>query len=647
MTLRTTEHDGPAGRTSPHPLQSLTADDVTRAKEILVADGVFGEFTRVAYMGLEEPAKGDVLGLSAGDSLDRRIRVMTIDVSTHLSYDAVVSVTTGAVVSKAAIDGSAGRAPIVASEYEHVEQIVSGDQRWIDALARRGLTTGQVRVIALSAGDFGLPGENGRRTVRVKPFLRETEVVNAWAHPVNGLCAYFDVDAGEIYELIDTGVVPIPMANGDYDDPEVAGPELTGLKPIAITQPDGPSFTVNGEEVSWANWKLRVGYDHREGLILRNITYNDFGTERPVLYRASISEMVVNYGDPSPTTFWVNYFDVGEFVLGKLANSLELGCDCVGDIYYFDAELSDELGNPRTIKNAVCMHEEDAGILWKHSDYKQEKRSSRRNRRLVISFFTTVGNYDYGFYWYLYLDGTIECEAKLTGILFQTGYPDEGSDFHTKLAPNLGAPYHQHLFCARLDVMVDGTSNAVDEVDARRVPAGPGNPWGNAFSTRTTRLTTEQEAARVGDSAFGRKWHIVSTDKANAAGSPTGYMLLPEAGPTLMADPEAAITRRATFATKHLWVTRYDPGHRYPAGEYVNQNPGGDGLPRYIEGDRDINGQDIVVWHVFGPTHFPRIEDHPVMPVDISRMILKPWGFFDRNPALNVPPDSNGDHCHR
>src|SRR6202012_6245372 len=156
----------------------------------------------------------------------------------------------------------------------------------------------------------------------------------------------------------------------------------------------------------------------------------------------------------------------------------------------------------------------------------------------------------------------------------------------------------------------------------RRVPLGPGTPWGNAFSTSTTRLSTEQQAARTGESALGRKWHIVSTDKANAAGSPTGYMLFPEAGPTLMADPEAAITRRATFATKHLWVTRYDPGHRYPAGEYVNQNPGGDGLPKYIEGDQDIDGQDIVVWHVFGPTHYPRVEDHPVMPVDMSRMIL-------------------------
>ena len=50
----------------------------------------------------------------------------------------------------------------------------------------------------------------------------------------------------------------------------------------------------------------------------------------------------------------------------------------------------------------------------------------RRNRRLVVSFFTTVGNYDYGFYWYLYLDGTIEFEAKATGIVFTAALPGKG-----------------------------------------------------------------------------------------------------------------------------------------------------------------------------------------------------------------------------
>ncbi len=75
------------------------------------------------------------------------------------------------------------------------------------------------------------------------------------------------------------------------------------------------------------------------------------------------------------------------------------------------------------IRNAICIHEEDFGILWKHTDIFNGSAQSRRQRRLVVSFFTTVGNYDYGFYWYFYLDGTIECEIKMTGVLFTSAQP--------------------------------------------------------------------------------------------------------------------------------------------------------------------------------------------------------------------------------
>ena len=163
--------------------------------------------------------------------------------------------------------------------------------------------------------------------------------------------------------------------------------------------------------------------------MLRRIRFTDAdqgGAERDVIYRASIAEMVVPYGDPSPSRFWQNYFDTGEYVYGRYANSLTLGCDCLGEIRYFDATLADEFGNPRVIPNAICMHEEDYGTLWKHTDIYTGSSEVRRQRRLVISFFTTVGNYDYGFYWYLYLDGTIECEAKLTGRAVHLGVRPRG-----------------------------------------------------------------------------------------------------------------------------------------------------------------------------------------------------------------------------
>jgi primary-amine oxidase len=203
---------------------------------------------------------------------------------------------------------------------------------------------------------------------------------------------------------------------------------------------------------------------------------------------------------------------------------------------------------------------------------------------------------------------------------------------------------HQHLFSARLDMTVDGAANAVEEVDVRGLPAGPDNPYGNAIAQTVTRLRSEAEAMRRCDASHGRTWRVVSTERVNRFGRPVGYTLYPEAAPVLLADPGSSVRARAGFAAFHLWVTRYDPAQRYPAGDFVNQHPGGAGLPAFVAGDRDIDGADIVLWHTFGPTHFPRPEDWPVMPVARCGFALKPTGFFSRNPALDVPPPSGG-HC--
>ncbi len=193
-------------------------------------------------------------------------------------------------------------------------------------------------------------------------------------------------------------------------------------------------------------------------------------------------------------------------------------------------------------------------MLWKHTDMFNGMAETRRSRRLVLSFFLTIGNYDYGFYWYLYLDGTIQLEAKATGIVFTSAY--RGPDgFATEMAPGLGAPFHQHLFSARLDMAVDGNVNAVEEVDAVRVPVSPHNPWGNAFRPQKTKLTRESEAMRVADNLKARVWHITNPTKQNRLGQNVGYALYPEGQPVLLADPSSSIAGRATFATKHLWVT--------------------------------------------------------------------------------------------
>ncbi|KHK99435.1 tyramine oxidase [Microbacterium mangrovi] len=630
-----------------HPLSSLTAAEIDAVRGIVRGLAETTEWTRFAYVGLEEPAKGEVLAWQEDDGPlpERRARVQLLDMRSARSTDLVVSIETGTVLRTSVLDGSDGQLPILDAEFEEVGVIANADERWVAALAARGLTVDDVVLVPLSAGHYGFAAEKGRRILRTFAFQQFSPSDHPWAHPVDGLTAYIDVADRTVIEIIDTPGFEIPQTSGNFDDPELQGPPLEGLKPIEISQPQGSSFTVDGEEITWGQWRLRIGFDTREGLILRQLAFAD----RPVMYRGSISEMIVPYADPAPNRFWQNYFDTGEYLFGRYTNELELGCDCVGDITYLDATLADELGSPRTVRNGICLHEEDFGSLWKHTDLFTGSSEVRRQRRLVISFFTTVGNYDYGFFWYLYLDGTIECEAKLTGILFTSAYPgpqDDGSSypFASQVAPGLGAPYHQHLFSARLDMTVDGVANVVNEIDAVRLPISETNPYGNAFTKSVTPIVSEKVSGRVADGAANRVWQIASTEKATEQGQPTSYVLFPTETPTLMADAAASVTARAAFATKNLFVTKYDPDERYAAGDFVNQNPGGAGIPQFIAGDEPLVGEDVVLWHTFGLTHFPRNEDWPVMPMDYAKFTLKPYNFFERNPTLNVPAPAS-DHC--
>jgi primary-amine oxidase len=417
---------------------------------------------------------------------------------------------------------------------------------------------------------------------------------------------------------------------------------------LSITQPEGPSFTVDGNLVRWQKWSFRVGMDPLEGLVLWRVGYEDGGRVRPILYRAAVSEMVVPYGHPGPMHAWKSAFDAGEWGLGRMANSLTLGCDCLGEIVYLDNVFADERGKPHTRKNALCMHEEDYGILWKHVDMVSGRTEVRRSRRLVVSSIATVGNYEYGFYWYFYLDGTLQLEVKLSGIMSTMAVGDEGSGEHARMvAPGLAAPYHQHLFNMRLDVEVDGPDNAVFEVDTVRAspPGSPGNPWGNAFGTSVRLLESELVARRDVDPSRSRSWRITNRSSRNGVGEPTAYKLLPGAPPTLLADPTSSVGRRAAFASHNLWVTPFDDAERRAAGDYPNQHAGGAGLPAWTARDRSLVDTDVVLWHTFGVTHVPRPEDWPVMPVEYTGFTLMPFGFFDRNPALDVPTSTDG-HCH-
>jgi primary-amine oxidase len=138
--------------------------------------------------------------------------------------------------------------------------------------------------------------------------------------------------------------------------------------------------------------------------------------------------------------------------------------------------------------------------------------------------------------------------------------------------------------------------------------------------------------------ATGRAWKVINPAVKNAVGAPVGYKFLPGDNALPFGSRNAWWRKRAGFVNHHVWVTPYRDDENYAAGDFPNQSSGGDGLPKWTAADRPIANQDVVLWYTFGHTHIPRPEDYPVMPTTYIGFLLKPNGFFDQNPANDVPP---------
>ncbi|MYJ01406.1 MAG: tyramine oxidase, partial [Chloroflexi bacterium] len=397
-----------------HPLDPLSADEIVRASSIISEQFGSPESLRFLLVAALEPAKGV-------SEAPRAAEAICINIDSGLTTEAVVDLDAGAVTSITELPGV--QPPALFEEYERAEAAIRADVGWRTAMSLRGLNDQQIDLSFIHlwpTGNFGSKWETEHRILKGIVYLRDEPDDNAYGRPVEGLIAVVDLAANRVLEVIDAPS-PVPPVTSLRFDHDHGGPHREDLKPLDIIQSEGPTFTLEGHLLRWQQWQMRVSLHPREGLVLHQIGYEDNGQLRPICYRASLAEMVVPYGDASVGHYFKNAFDSGECGIGRLVNSLELGCDCLGEIAYLDGVVTDERGGARTIENAICIHEEDVGLLWKHTYRHPDERGSqswlRRSRRLVISTIATVDNYDYGFYWYFYQDGSWEHEVKATGIV--------------------------------------------------------------------------------------------------------------------------------------------------------------------------------------------------------------------------------------
>ncbi|MEM7524582.1 MAG: primary-amine oxidase [Pseudomonadota bacterium] len=618
-----------------HPLEPLTPTEISAAAAIVrdAVEDAPGEL-RFEIIELLEPPKEEVRAFHGGAPLHRAARVNVYRTGSVGVWRYRVSITDGEVLDLEVVPTA--RPMVQAEEFMSIEEAVKKHPDFVAACAKRGVTDmSLVCVDPWSAGSFGAPDEAGRHISHTFAWVRSSPTDNLYAHPIEGVNATVDVKTLEVLRVDDYGVVPVPTIDSNYAA-EFQETTRDDLRPIDVTQPEGVSFKMTGRRIDWHDWSMVIGFNGREGLTLHDLSY----AGRPVCYRASIAEMVVPYGSPKTAHARKNVFDIGEYGFGKLTNSLKLGCDCLGAIQYLDCWAVGIDGEPLLIENGICIHEEDHGILWKHFDFRTDMTDVRRARRLVVSSIATVGNYEYGCYWYFYLDGEIEFEMKATGIINTVGCePGQPGKYGVEVSPGVAGQIHQHIFCARLDMAIDGDKNSVVECDTIAEPAGPENPYGNAFYVQETKVETEGGRKRNADAQ--RYWKIASAERTNMMGKPTAYKLEPTQSVATFHDPEGPSGKRMGFIFNQLWVTPFDAEERYPAGEFVNGSDGSDGLPVMVAQERPVADTDIVAWHVFGLHHQPRLEDYPVQPCVRTGFKLMPSGFFDRNPNLDIAPDAN------
>jgi primary-amine oxidase len=622
-----------------HPLDPLSADEIRSAAAIVRRDQGVGPGWRFASIELREPDKADLPALEAGHRTGREALVVCWNRADGQAYRATVSLTGDTVARWEHLPGQ--QPNMTVDEWHECDEMVRQHPAVAAALARRGITD-RSRVLAdMWAYGAALvpPRYAGRRIGWCDVWYRGSERGNPYARHLTGLHPVVDLNTMQLLELEDSaGAAADPGVHGEYL-PDLLPMRLREVAPLTVTQPEGAGFSLDGTLLRWQGWQLRVGFNHREGLVLHQVGYHDGGRLRPVAHRLSFAEMVVPYRDPSPDHYRRTAFDIGEWGLGFMTTSLTLGCDCLGEISYLDATVHDSAGEPLVIPNAICVHEEDSGVLWKHVD-ERAGAEVRRARRLVVSFHVTVANYEYLVYWRFYQDGAIECEVRATGVMVtsHTAAAGRRPANGTVVDQGLYAPFHQHFIVARLDLDIDGTGNTVYATESRPAAPGPDDPYALGLTVASTALRTEADGRQDYDWRTQRAWKVVNDNVANALGTPVSYQLIPGAAFPALLDPASPAFQRAQVIGHTLWVTPYRADERWPCGDFPVQAAADDGLPGWTAADRPIENTDVVLWYVFGLHHITRPEDWPVMPADVVSFWLKPFGFFDRNPALDVPP---------
>lgn len=623
--------------TTPHPLNPLDTSEITLAKKILLDEGKIDTTYRFYIINLNEPPKAEMLKYKTGDPFRREAFVSVYDRANNKTYESIVDLIGKKTLS---YDNVPGVTPGAFTRDSISDELLKANPEWMAGLKKRGIHPDSIDISNVFAGDLGI-GPPDHRELICTPQYKNKKYHDLL---VDGLVAYVDLTDQKVLKVLDDGGKGFFKAEDiKYFDTDQAKVLLPETKPMKISQPEGPTYSVDGFEVKGKSWSFRIGIHNREGLVIYDAKFNDNGTMRPVLYRASVAEMYVPYGSTDLTHAAWNYFDVGAYRMGQawpsMMNPLKAGADVPENSTFLPAYFHNEKGKPIQMDSMVAVFEEYPGPITRHGKFAHD------GRNLVVKYYTRVFNYDYGFKWIFREDGTIDLKAELTGVVGikgvnrTTDLPGDSDDsyngtyYGTLVAPHVEAGNHQHFFSFRLDLDVDGTENIVEEMNTVALPASNNNPWNNAFVRQMSLIKNETEGQRNLNANSNRHWMIADSKAVNSLGQQKSYVIMPGHNASPLAAPGSGPRKMADFLENQFWVTSYKEKEFYPAGDYPNSRGIKDGLPKMVSDNESLEGKDLVVWYNLGITHIVRPEDWPVMNVHTIGFSLMPFGFFDRNPA--------------
>jgi primary-amine oxidase len=623
-----------------YPLDPLSQQELEGSVTALKSAGHVDKDTRFVFLTLREPSKTAVLDWKPGQPASREAFVIIKQGSR--TYEATIDLAQFKVESWREVKDV--QPSILYEEMQHVTDILKTDAGWRAAMNKRGFNNyDQIKCMPFSAGYFDVPEEEGHRLLRVECYDGASSP-NYWGRPIEGVVATVDLNQGRIMKLIDTGVVPVPKAPSEYDAKSI-NTSRPPLNPIVVEEPKGPDYTINGSEVSWDSWKFRVRMDPRLGIVVSGVSFRDGGRARSIMYEGHLSEIFVPYMDPAPGWYFRSYMDAGEYGAGKLASSLVPGGDCPANSYFFNDWIAGEDGTVQQRPRIACLFERSDGqVAWRHYEFITNQTESRPARELVLRWIATVGNYDYIFDWTFQQDGTIRIGVGATGIDETKGVASKNytsrqgneADYGTFIADNLVGVNHDHFFCFKLDLDVDGTNNSFEKVQLEKVRLGGHNLRKSLWVARPKIAKVESEAKLNENMHEPELWRLINPNVLDPLGYPVSYELMPGHNASDMLDIDDYPRRRAGFADYQLWVTPYTPAQA-AAGLYPNQSKGTDGLPAWTKGNRSIENTDVVLWYTIGFHHAPVSEDWPILPTMWHQFELRPRGFFSRSPVIDLP----------